>query len=149
STWSGMSVLEAELEEALADLPALSLLTEDVRRLVAASFKPVSYPFGAGVVREGEPADAFYLLTAGTARVVTHGENGDEVPLNLLHAGDSFGELALLEKGARTATVRASGSVQALRLDGTVFSALATSHPEVRAVFEAVARQRTLWSFLR
>ena len=144
-----MSVSEADVEQALGDLPALSLLTEEVRRLVAASFEPVSFPFGAVIVREGEPADAFYLLTGGTARVVKQGENGDEVPLNVLHGGDSFGETALLDRGVRTVTVRASGRVDALRLDGAVFSALAASHPEVRAIFETVAKQRLLWNFLR
>src|SRR5438128_1627922 len=149
NTWSGMSVSEADAQQVLEDLPALSLLTEDVRRLVAASFEPVSFPFGAVIVREGDPADSFYLLASGSARVVKQGDSGDEVPLNVLHAGDSFGETALLEKGTRTVTVRASGNVEALRLDGAVFSALTASHPEVRAMFEAVAKQRELWNFLR
>src|SRR5207237_5032531 len=46
-------------------------------------------------------------------------------------------------------SVRASGRVDALRLDRAVFSALTRSHPEVRAMFEALAKQRTLWNFLR
>src|SRR5581483_4465404 len=104
--------------------------------------------FGSVLVREGEPADAFYLLVDGTARVLKL-ENGSEVPLNVLHPGDSFGEIALLEHGVRRATVRASSRVEALRLDGTVFSALARSYPEVRSMFEAVSKQRELWNFLR
>jgi HlyB family type I secretion system ABC transporter len=144
-----MSILEAEFEEAYSHLPALSLLTDEVRLLVAASFEPVSYRFGMVIVREGEPADAFYLITSGTARVLKQGVGGDEVPLNVLYAGDSFGEMGLLAKGARTSTVRASSNVDALRLDGAIFSALAASHPEVRTAFDAVAKQRALWNFLR
>src|SRR5579859_2598920 len=68
--WNGMSVSEEALEDVLEHLPALSLLTDDVRRLVAASFEPVTYSFGAVIVREGDPADSFYLLTSGSARVV-------------------------------------------------------------------------------
>jgi HlyB family type I secretion system ABC transporter len=144
-----MSVSEVDAGDVLDHLPALSLLTEDVRRLVMASFESVDYPFGAVIVREGEPGDAFYLLTSGSARVLKRGDSGDEVPLNVLRAGDSFGETALLERRPRTVTVRASSRVEALRLDGGVFSALAASHPDVRAVFEAVAKQRELWNFLR
>lgn len=144
-----MSTVEAEVEEAFEHLPALSLLTDEVRGLVAASFESLSYPFGTVIVREGEPADAFYLLTAGSARVLKHAPGGDEVPLNVLHPGDSFGEMGLLEKGARTSTVRARSNVDALRLDGAVFLALTASHPEVGAAFEAVAKQRALWNFLR
>jgi HlyB family type I secretion system ABC transporter len=146
-----MSISEAPIDvhEALGHLPALSLVTEEVRGLVAASFEPVTFSFGDVIVREGEPADAFYLLAAGTARVVKRGESGDEVALNVLHAGDSFGEMALLGDTTRIASVRASGRVDALRLDRAVFSALTRSHPEVRAMFEALAKQRTLWNFLR
>ncbi|MGN6867151.1 MAG: peptidase domain-containing ABC transporter [Solirubrobacteraceae bacterium] len=144
-----MSIVEAELEDAYEHLPALSLLTDEVRRLVVASFEPVSYGFGTVIVREGEPADAFYLVTSGIARVVKQGASGDEVPLNVLRAGDSFGEIGLLAKGARMSTVRASSCVDVLRLDGGVFSALVASHPEVRTAFEAIAKQRTLWTFLR
>jgi ABC-type bacteriocin/lantibiotic exporter with double-glycine peptidase domain/CRP-like cAMP-binding protein len=133
----------------LGDLPAFALLPEQVRTLVAASFEPVSFPFGAVIVREGDDADAFYVLAAGSARVLKRGEHGEEVPLNVLHRGDSFGEMGLLERTERVATVRASSAVQALRLDRSVFAALTRSHPEVREGFEALARRRTLWNFFR
>jgi HlyB family type I secretion system ABC transporter len=146
-----MSISEApvDVHEALGHLPALSLVTEEVRGLLAASFEPVSFSFGDVIVREGEAADAFYLLVSGTARVVKHGESGDEVALNVLHAGDSFGEMALLEDTTRIASVRASGHIEALRLNRAVFSALTRSHPGVRSIFEALAKQRTLWNFIR
>jgi ATP-binding cassette subfamily B protein len=138
-----------DVHEALERLPALSLLTEEVRGIVSASFEPVTFSFGDVIVREGDPADAFYLLASGTARVVKRSEGGSEVSLNVLRGGDSFGEMALLSDTTRMATVRASGRVDALRLDRAVFSALTSLHPEVRAMFEALARRRALWNFLR
>ena len=113
----------------LGGLPFFLLLPEDVRRLVAYSFEPVTFPFGAVLVREGEPADSFYLLVSGTARVVKESDGFGEVPLNLLRAGDSFGEIGLLEETTRVATVRASSDLHALKLDRTVFRALAQHHP--------------------
>src|SRR5579872_6224601 len=106
-----------DVRSALEPLAALSLLSSDARELVTASFEPVAYSLGDVIVREGEHADAFYLLVSGSARVVKQGTSGDEVALNVLHAGDSFGEMALLEDTTRTATVRASGRLEALRLD--------------------------------
>lgn len=144
-----MILSDNEFSEVLAHLPALSLLSDDVRALVVASFESVSFPFGSVIVREGDPGDAFYVIARGTARVVRRGERGDEVALNTLRAGDSFGEMALLEGTPRSATVRASGSVEAIRLDRAVFLALTRSHPEFRAMFEAIGRHRTLWNFLR
>jgi HlyB family type I secretion system ABC transporter len=144
-----MSLSDDDISEALTHLPALSLLSDDVRALVAASFERASFPFGAVIVREGDPGDAFYVIARGTARVVRSGEHGDEVALNILRAGDSFGEMALLAGSPRSATVRASGPLEAIRLERGVFLALTRSNPEVRAVFEAIGRQRALWNFLR
>jgi HlyB family type I secretion system ABC transporter len=138
-----------DVHEALAQIHALSLLGDDVRKLLDASFDAVEYSLGDEIVREGDAADAFYLLVNGTARVVKRMETGDEVALNVLHGGDSFGEMALLEDTTRVATVRASGRVGALRLDRAVFAALTRSHPEVRTIFEALANERVLWNFLR
>ncbi|HXH88518.1 MAG TPA: peptidase domain-containing ABC transporter [Gaiellaceae bacterium] len=141
-----MSAPEALL---VAELPAFAILPEGVRTLVAESFEPVSFPFGAVIVREGEVADAFYVLAEGSARVVKQGEHGDEVPLNVLRRGDSFGEMALLSDTVRLATVRASSPVEALRLDKSVFTALARSHPPVAEAFETLSRGRSLWNFFR
>ncbi len=145
-----MSVPEAaDAREIVGELPAFAILPNDVRTLVAESFEPVSFPFGAVIVREGDEADAFYVLATGSARVVKLGEHGDEVPLNVLKCGDSFGEMALLSETVRTATVRASSPVQALRLGKSVFAALTRSHPQVRDAFQAIATTRSLWNFFR
>jgi HlyB family type I secretion system ABC transporter len=130
-------------------LPLFRLMPEEVRRLVADSFEQVEFPFGSVIVREGEEADAFYVLASGTARVVKQSEQGGEVALNLLRTGDSFGEIGLLEDTARVATVRASSAVHALRLDRSVFRALVHRQPEIREQFELLVRQRTLQNFFR
>jgi HlyB family type I secretion system ABC transporter len=135
--------------DALDALPLLDHLSGDARRLVEDSFVPVSYPFGSVIVREGDVADAFYVVVAGSARVVKRGEHGEEVPLNRLGPGDAFGEVALLEGGPRTATVRASSEVHALRLDRSVFAALERGNPEIRAEFELQVRHHRLRDFLR
>ena len=145
-----MSVPEAlDPREVVGELAAFAILPEQVRTLVAESFEPVSFPFGAVIVREGDEADAFYVLASGSARVVKEGDHGEEVPLNVLHRGDSFGEMALLAETVRLATVRASSTVQALRLGKSVFTALTRSHPQVREAFQALANGRSLWNFFR
>src|SRR5919109_4787988 len=90
------------------ELEVLRLLPDDARALVVNSFVPASFGFGAVIAREGDPADAVYFLVSGRARVLKRGENGEEVPLGLLKPGDTFGEVELLDGGARPATVRAS-----------------------------------------
>lgn len=137
---------------AVPDVPIalLELMPADIRRLVTASFTPIAYKFGETIVNEGEPADALFVIASGTARVVKATEHGDEVALNVLHAGDAFGERALMDAGGlRTATVRASGAVQALRLDRGVFDALVRSEPAVAHYVDLHMRSDELRDFLR
>jgi ATP-binding cassette subfamily B protein len=135
--------------ELIAEIPAFALLSPDARALVVETFEQLDLPFGAVIVREGDEADAFYVLAAGSARVVKAGEHGEEIALNTLHRGDSFGEAGLLDETRRTASVRASSPVTVLHLHRSVFVALARAHPEVRQAFETLARGRTLWNFFR
>jgi ABC-type bacteriocin/lantibiotic exporter with double-glycine peptidase domain/CRP-like cAMP-binding protein len=138
-----------EAQRVLDELPMLELMPEDVRRLVVDSFVPVSFEFGSVIVREGEEADAFYVIVSGAARAIKTKEDGEEVTLNVMRAGDAFGEVGLIEDTTRTATVRASGPVQVLRLDKSVFKALVQLNPEVSRFFERRIRSHRLRDFLR
>ena len=138
-----------EYHSLLCDQPIFRFMPDEVRDLVADSFVPEVFPFGSVIVREGDEADAFYVIAAGTARALKRGEHGEDVPLNVMRSGDSFGELGLLEETRRTAKVRASSEVEALRLDRSVFQALVRSHPELRHYLELHARQHHLRDFLR
>jgi HlyB family type I secretion system ABC transporter len=133
----------------LYDLPILTFLPEEVRKLIVDSFVPASFTFGQPIVREGEPADGFYVLVSGQARVVKQRENGEDISLNLLRAGDSFGEMGLLEEGSRNATVRATGDVTILKLDRSVFQALIRVQPAIRHYFELQIKHRHLHNFFR
>src|SRR5712691_2133829 len=107
-----------------------------------------SYEFGDLLVRQGEPVDAFYVLVSGRARVVKADQNGNEIVLATLKPGDSFGEAALSEGGTRSATVRCSTAVEALRLDRADFLQLAQETPELKHHVEMTARHRALHGFL-
>jgi ATP-binding cassette subfamily B protein len=136
-------------EQALADLPLLSVLAPDVRNLVAAAFTPSRYEFGETIFAAGDPPDGFYVISSGVVRVVVAGEDGEEVSLNLLRAGDSFGEGGFLDGSARTATTRAASVVEVLRLDASIFQALVQLHPTIGDAFVLQPRARRLADFLR
>jgi ABC-type bacteriocin/lantibiotic exporter with double-glycine peptidase domain/CRP-like cAMP-binding protein len=133
----------------LRDLPMLEFMPAELRKLVAESFVPLSFPFGAEIVREGDDARALYILASGRARAVQQGDDGEEVPLHVLEPGDAFGERGLLAEAPRTATVRASSEVTALRLDRSIFQALVRSYPGIRESFELHVRRMDLENFLR
>jgi CRP-like cAMP-binding protein len=68
------------------------------------------------ILRQGEVGDCIYVIQSGRAEVL-HERNGKAVQLVVLGEGDTFGEIALLERGTRSATVRALGEVRVLTLD--------------------------------
>ncbi|MFN2507362.1 MAG: peptidase domain-containing ABC transporter [Chthoniobacterales bacterium] len=106
------------------------------------------YEFGDVIVRQGEEAEAFYVLISGRARAVKTQANGEEVALGTLRPGDSFGEAALAEGGTRNATVRCSTAVDVLRLDREDFLKLVEEEPELRHHVHTTARHRALHGFL-
>ncbi|MEY2515820.1 MAG: ATP-binding cassette, subfamily bacterial [bacterium] len=132
----------------IADIPLLALMPAEVRAVVQASFVAVAFGFGETIVREGDEADALFVIRAGRARVVKAVEDADEVVLSTLGAGDTFGEFALLTGGRRTATVRASGLVEALRLDRAVFDGLVGGNRAVARWADRQRRQYELRDFL-
>ncbi len=141
SASSELPAITAPERLALASLPLLQGLGADVRAVVEDSFTTEHYAFGAMIVRQGDQADAMYVLVDGSARVLTTTDTGDEVPLNVLGPGTVFGDIALLSGGVRTATIRARTPVTALRLDRGLFVALVRRHPELAA---EVQRQTAL-----
>jgi MFS family permease len=86
----------------------------------------VELPVTAGsvVIRQGEPADRFYIVATGTFDVTQQTDAGTEVGLRRLGPDDVFGELGLLRGGARTATVTAATDGLLLALDRAEFLAL-------------------------
>jgi HlyB family type I secretion system ABC transporter len=133
----------------LDDLPILRFLPDDARALVVRQFVAVAFPFGGVIVSEGDAADGLYVLVSGRARVIKRAENGDEIPLNTLRAGDSFGEVELLNGARRPTTIRASSDVVALRLDRSAFDTLLDRSPDVRTYVELQTKHRQLQGFFR
>jgi MFS family permease len=97
-------------------------------RLEAAARRLVTVPVTAGevVVRQGEPADRFYIIDAGTFRV-TQSASGSEAVLRDLAPGDVFGEIGLLRGVPRTATVTATTDGVLYALDAGPFGDLVGS----------------------
>lgn len=79
-----------------------------------------TYRSGETIVREGETGDCMFVVQKGQVEVL-QGTEGKEVRLAVLGEGDVFGEMALFERQARSATVRAMGDVRALTVDKRTF----------------------------
>ena len=135
-------------EQLVQGLPFMAMLEPEVADLVARLFQQRTFDFGEEIIREGDEPDGMYVLTAGSARIVST-SGGGEVTLARLEPGQWFGESALLHNTTRNATVRSSETSRAAYLDRVVFEALLASHPEVRDALAAQERIQRLNRLLR
>lgn len=115
----------AVIDLLLSDPLMASLPAPSIERL-ARSVERVRVPTGAHVVSEGEIGDRYFLVISGVARVTIEGRHVRD-----LHAGGSFGEIALLRDIPRTATVTAaaSGDVELLAVPRGPFLEAISGHP--------------------
>ena len=120
SRWRRLSALDAVIvgrDDELALLrgvPLFDALPLPALETVARQLDHVLVPAGEAVFRQGEVGDRFYVVVSGSAQV-----EGDGRAITSLGPGDSFGEIALLRRIPRTATVGRSTSCGWSRCAGT------------------------------
>ena len=74
------------------------------------------YRDGEAIIRQGEVGDCMYVIQEGQVEVVVEGDD-KEVRLMVLDTGELFGEMAIVERQVRMATVRALGQARVLTID--------------------------------
>ncbi len=96
----------------LKGIPVLADLTDDERTAVASLAAEVSVPAGKELVREGDYSYELLAIEEGTAKV----ERGGQL-IAELGPGDIIGEMGVLERGQRSATVTATSPMLLVTLD--------------------------------
>jgi len=116
------------------------LRPEALRRLEG-RLEPRSFPAGELIIRKGEPADSIYLLTSGAVSVTLELPNGRRKRLATISAGMTFGELAVIDRGARGADVRADTAVDCYVFPIAALDALGETDPSMKiAILENLLR---------
>ena len=92
---------------------------------------------GNEIVRQGDEGNCMFVIQAGEVDVVRD-DGGGEVHLAVLAQGDVFGEMALFDREARSATVRARGEARVLTLDKKTF--LRRVHEDPSVAFRILQR---------
>src|SRR6266496_288021 len=140
--------MKAEDSEILRHSSVFRFLSDEHFDAIEPLLQEEHYDFGDIIVKQGDPADSFYVLTTGRARALKIRADGEEIALGVLKPGDSFGEAALAEGGTRNATVRCSTAVDVLRIDRDDFQQLITEEPDLKQSIETTGRNRAVQSFL-
>ena len=107
------------------------------REAVSKLAAEVSVPEGKELVREGDYSYDLIAIEAGTARV----HHGDETVAEL-GPGDVVGEMGVLERAQRSASVTATSPMMLVTLTGWDVRKLRKQAPEAVVALEAVVRER-------
>lgn len=126
--------MEWQVLESLSAVDRRSLLARCRRR---------RFPRGGFVFHEGDPGENAHLIDSGTVAVRVTSPMGDVVTLDVLAAGDAFGEQALLgNESTRSATVVALERTDTMCITRDEFEALWENHPDAARAVAAMLDAR-------
>jgi SulP family sulfate permease len=120
----------ASVELSLDRIPLLRDFTADQIERLRMSLEPVAWPAGHIVFRHGDPGSALYLVSRGRASVHLRHDDGS-IRLATFATGTVFGELALLDRGPRSATVTVDEDLTGFGLSEASFTELCQRHPDL------------------
>lgn len=114
--------------DALRKVPMFAKLELSKLRLLAFTSQLLTFEDAEILFEEGDPSDSAYLIMRGDTEVLA-GSGPDEVVAGVLGENQLVGEMGVLANAPRSATIRARGQVQALRIDGDMFLDLLSENP--------------------
>lgn len=117
------------------------LAPEDLHRLALVATER-RFEAGATVVREGELGDELFLILEGRVRVMRDGPDGDRRTIRDYGPGDHFGELAVLRRRPRAATVVALDPLETLVIDGDGLTTILRERPDAAMALLATLAER-------
>lgn len=110
----------------LASVPLFNACSKKELAVIAKAGTEISFPDGTELMKQDQSAREAFVLTEGTVVVKRNGRKVAE-----LGPGAILGELGLLDKGPRTATVTTQGPVEALVLGAREFAGLLDEVPSI------------------
>jgi CRP/FNR family transcriptional regulator/CRP/FNR family cyclic AMP-dependent transcriptional regulator len=131
-----------EALETLRSIPLFSGVSDEDLEQVASHLIERRFPRNTTIVEEGLAGDYMYVIREGRVKVTKLSEDGREKILEFLEAGSFFGEMALLDRSPRTASVKTLRPVRLLALSRADFMNLLRKSPDLAlAVVQELSRR--------
>jgi CRP/FNR family transcriptional regulator, cyclic AMP receptor protein len=128
--------------ESLRSVPLFASLDDEAAGALRGLLEPEARPAGSVLFRKGDPGGAMYLIEGGRVRIHIHDDDGQEVTLAELAAGDFFGEMAILDGKPRSATATVSDDARLAVLSREDFHAFVGRTPQVALSMLAAITER-------
>ena len=126
-------------ESELRTVPLFESLSSDERRAIAPHADEIEVPEGTELVRQGEFAYEFFVIEDGTADVTRDGER-----IAQLGSGDFLGEMGIVGKVVRNATVVTTSFARAIVMTEQALRSITRTSPAVADRITAVVEERCL-----
>jgi len=128
----------------LARIPLFKRLEPHELEHLAEEVDQINYREGEVIFNEYDRGDALYIVEEGTVRIWVYDEDVKEVTLAELKPGDFFGELAVLDRGARSSSATALTHTHLHRLSSDDFQQFLMNHPDaaIDVICEIAQRMR-------
>ncbi len=126
--------------------PLFRGLAHEAMERVAALATQRGYREGEAICTQGDPGDALYAVVTGRVRISTGDADGREIFLNIMEPGDTFGEIALLDGGSRTASAIAMETTELVALRRDHLMALLAREPAVALELLRLCGERLRWT---
>jgi CRP-like cAMP-binding protein len=124
-------------ESDLQSIPLFDSLHRDERRVIAQHADDIDVSKGTELVRQGEWAYEFFVIEKGTAEVTRDGRHVAD-----LGPGDFLGEMGIVEKTVRNATVTVTSDSRVIVMTSQAFRAMSSSNPEIAKRIQAAVEER-------
>ncbi len=131
----------SDVRDAVRNASLFAQLSKRDMKQLASALHETKFTAGTVIMERGKPGVGFFLIVDGSATVSVDGKT-----IEVLKAGDHFGEVALIDEGPRTAEVRADGELTCFTLAAWQFRPFVRDHPDVawallQSLVKRLARQ--------
>ena len=130
----------------LQNVSLFSDLPEDDLQVISSLAATRTYPKNTIIISEGDDSDSLYAILSGKVKVFLSDDDGREIIINILDAGQHFGELALLDDSPRSASVMTIEETKLAVISKSAFEDCLTKNPilALKIIRELSARLRNL-----
>jgi CRP/FNR family transcriptional regulator, cyclic AMP receptor protein len=126
----------------LAEVPLFETLDAEERAALAARVDTVTQPAGKLLFAYGDPGESLYIVKSGEVEIFNRNDTGERIVLETARAGDFFGEISLLDGGARTASAMVTKDLSAVVVDRADLEYLLTQRPSAAMELLTAAGRR-------
>jgi CRP/FNR family transcriptional regulator, cyclic AMP receptor protein len=126
----------------LKAVPFFTQLSDHELDVVRSVATEKSYPKNAVVLTEGEMGDSLYMIQSGKVKVFIGDEDGREIILKILGPGDFFGEMSMIDKQPRSASVTTIEASTFLVLTHSMFEKCVEQAPRIANMVMQILAQR-------